>query len=291
MLLENRLSLDDALFASANLRPLAQHISDVAAANLYLFRDVHRYRLVRDVVPHVLGRAYDGARLILPLVSLQSLARPRIASLLQSGGWLYPFTAERAQNLGDEWETSADTDDSDYVFRRNRLAELAGARDRRRQAEKFASHGKVRTIPLCGSEPAAMAAEVLDQWVSQSGKDAGQTDYSSCAEALLHLAPLHLFGLVALHDDRPAGFVIASAPWPDMAVIHFAKGLRSQPGVYPYLFSEFARLCGDHEWISFEQDLGNPRFRQAKRAFGPDHLITKYRARPRGGAAIGGANV
>lgn len=279
---EELVTCAEAVAAARLLAGPAHHLSDVAAANLYLFRRAHGYRLAGGALPHVSGRAYDGTRLILPLFPLAEASPAELAGLLGEDGWLYPFTPDAAAALGPGWAQSADPGDADYIYRRERLATLAGSHDRRRQAERFAGEGPVSTLALDAPGAVEIGRAVLDEWLAGSGKAAPATDHAACAEALDRLDALGLFGLVVLRGGAPAGLVIASAPWPDMAIVHFAKGVRAMAGVYPWMFAKLAQAQTRADWINFEQDLGNPGFRQAKRAFGPDHLAPKLRLRPPG---------
>jgi hypothetical protein len=70
--------------------------------------------------------------------------------------------------------------------------------------------------------------------------------------------------------------VVASRQGADTAVVHFAKADRTLEGVYPYLFSRFAAGAGA-TWLNFEQDLGKPGLRQAKRALDPVRTLRKCR--------------
>jgi uncharacterized protein len=63
--------------------------------------------------------------------------------------------------------------------------------------------------------------------------------------------------------------------------VHFAKGKRGYPGVFPHLFSRFAGMYGYRfDRLNFEQDLGKPGFRQAKHSHGPSGFLHKHRLSP-----------
>ena len=114
-------------------------------------------------------------------------------------------------------------------------------------------------------------------WAAQVGRSAAETDYAACREALACFAALGLHGLLVLDDAGVArGFLIAQSLGGSGAAIHFAKGDRNHPGVYPYMFSQYAARTSA-SWLNFEQDLGKPGLRQAKRALDPQRLSRKYR--------------
>jgi hypothetical protein len=274
------LSCEEAKSAGGILAARVPHVADVAPANLFLFRREHDYRLHRGSLPYISGRAYDGTRLIIPLCALADADPAKWSELLGQDGWLYPLRKEDLPALPRGWQVHSNPDDSDYVFRTGQLASLSGTRDRQRQAARFIGSGRIKALTFDDPAAPALALQVLDGWQAQSGKDPSVTDLANGREAIGQVGALKLFGEVVLCDDAPVGFVLASMPWPDMMVIHFAKGLAETNGVYPAMFSRIAARPEAPVWTNFEQDLGNPRFRQAKRAYGPDHLLAKYRARP-----------
>jgi hypothetical protein len=274
------LTWEDAKIVGEILSARLPHVADVAPANLYLFRREHEYQLHRGSLPYLTGRAYDGARLIMPLFAHADANPTQWIELLGQDGWLFPLRQEELSTLPPDWQMHCNPDDSDYVYQTRQLASLFGTRDRRRQAARFLGSGRITGLSFDDPAAPALALEVLEGWQAQSGKDPAATDLTNSREAIERVAALKLFGEVILRDDAPVGFILASTPWSDMTVIHFAKGLAEANGVYPAMFSRIAARPDAPIWTSFEQDLGNPRFRQAKRAYGPDHLLAKYRARP-----------
>ena len=123
---------------------------------------------------------------------------------------------------------------------------------------------------------------MLDQWVRETDRPWRETDAAACREAIVHRAELGLFGLIMRNGPDSAaaavGLIIAAALPDGSASILFAKALRSAPGAFPFMISAFAQQHhGRFARLNFEQDLGRPGFRQAKRAYGPLRLLHKYR--------------
>jgi hypothetical protein len=158
---------------------------------------------------------------------------------------------------------------------------LTGMKVRRQQLRKFEALGGIRARPIETDDDAEVARALLDGWQADVAKPWAATDYAACAEAIAVRGALGLVGLIAEAAGEPAGFVLASPIGGKTAVIHFAKGLRRFDGVFPYLFRGFAREFIRFDWLNFEQDLGNPRFRQTKRSYRPVRMGRKYRLRPR----------
>jgi uncharacterized protein len=253
--------------------------SELCAANLYLFRDVHAYRLSLEETVYVRGITYDGMPHLAPLARLDDDALAALS--LRSGLPLYPL-APRAG-----WRSSCNPDDSDYVFNASDLADYKGAvrKAPRRMRRRFRRECQPRDEPFT-PERTADALAVLDAWLDDVGKPWAATDYGACREAFTLFEPLGLKGLVTFTGDGdPAGFLLGSPLGDGSLAIHFAKGKRRYPGVFPHLFSRFAEVEG-HRFprLNFEQDLGKPGFRQAKRSHGPSGLLHKHRLHPPVGA-------
>jgi uncharacterized protein len=258
------------------LQALSLPLSEYSFANLYLFRAIHRYRVMLHPVPHVLGITYDGAPHAMPLLRLD---RTDVDILLARATCIYPVTEQAAGEaaalgLRCHWND----DDSDYLYDSRKLAVLEGRtlRPKRLQAAAFASEMRPMSAPLTAGN-VGDAQQVLELWSSQVDRPKTETDYAECREALLEFETLGLTGIV-INDGggRPCGFLMAHSLGQSSVAVQFAKGDRTHAGLYPYMFSQFAAQSGA-AWLNFEQDLGKPGLRRAKRALDPARLIRKYR--------------
>jgi hypothetical protein len=277
------LALDDACFLASAVTALPRELSDSAFVNLFLFRHVHGYRIYDSPLPHIRGVAYDGAELVIPLFQLADVPMHILADILGEARWLYPFCQEEAERLGAAFDVSWSDADSDYVYSSETLRSFRGMKKRRQQLlhfeKNFGGHTTLR--PLADDDSILAARKILDIWQQESQTAWAETDYSACAEALTHRTRLGLFGLLVEIDAQPAGFMLASALSTRMAAVHFAKGLHPFPGVYQFMFRAFARAHANFDLLNFEQDLGKPRFQQAKQSYRPIYLARKYRLRPK----------
>jgi hypothetical protein len=275
------LTLDDAGWVTPAARAALSPLSECAFANLYLFREAHQYRVAEGPWPHLLGRTYDGEETATPLFDLAAAPVEAVREILGEGRRIYPVDEVRASALGELYEGGWSDADSDYVYDAARLRTLAGLKDRLSQAERFAAEAEPRIEPIESAAALRAAYRVLDLWLEESAKPWAATDYAACCEALDLREALGLFGLMVFAGRAPVGFVLASALNDDMAAVHFAKGLRSPVGIYPFMFRAFARWKTNLLWVNFEQDLGHPGFRQAKRSYRPVRMQRKFRLAPR----------
>lgn len=273
------LRLEDAACIAAPLGAIAAGLSESVFANLFLFRDVHGYRLHEGPLPHVSGRTYDGVQVVLPLFDVQGADASVLRRLLGPDRWLYPFAESQIQTFGDHFVSAWNDDDSDYIYDAERMRSFAGLKTRRQQLRRFEASAGISVRPLDNAAAAADAQIILDRWQADAAKLWAATDYAACAQALAQRDRLGLFGLIVAVAGDPAGFVLASRISSDMAVVHFAKGLRRYDGVFPFMFRTFALAHPDLTRLNFEQDLGNPRFRQSKRSYRPVHMARKFRLR------------
>jgi hypothetical protein len=273
--------LADAALLNAGLNAASRDLSDCAFSNLFLFRHVHRYRIFDAPLPHVRGFAYDGAELVIPLFELDRVSEAELEDVLADARWLYPFGQNAVVGLRDRFDASWNEADSDYVYTGEQFRSFQGMKKRRQQLVNFETEfaARVTVRPLADARTIASAEEVLSVWQTESEASWAETDFGACSEALSFREQLGLFGLLVEVSGEPAGFMLASALSERMAAVHFAKGLRRFSGVYQFMFRAFAQEYSSFELLNFEQDLGKPRFRQAKQSYRPVYLARKYRLR------------
>jgi hypothetical protein len=282
---ERELEFADRDWITEALRALKRPFSEASFANLFLFRRVHRYVVGRGDWPHIAGRTYDDAICVTPLFSLERAGFAVCAHLLDGGRSLYPvMESELGLFPAETFEISWSEADSDYLYSVEAMAALEGRarRNKRAQALRFAEVWNPRLEAIDMSN-LSDAIAVLDNWLGDISKPWAETDYQACREGLALWRELELSGLLVYAGDRSAGFVLASTLADGSIAVHFAKGGRMYDGIFPFMFRAFAeRLNSQCAVLNFEQDLGNPGFRQAKRAFAPAGLLRKYRVRLRG---------
>ncbi len=269
-----------ALQASAGEHALA----DLSADNLYLFRQAHGYQFVEGEWPVVIGHTYDGTSHAIPLFDVAKVPTQALSSLLQQHGCLYPLSASQKQawdnahpGLPVHWASVRD--DADYVYTGASFETYDGLHAKRNLVKQLLAAHTVRALPYSQAF-VGEALSILQGWLADKQKQAGDADDLPCREAL-KLAPAWGWqGTVFWVDQQPAGFVLAELVQPCVWVMRFAKASTAFKGLPQYMFQHF---CQDHaarevRWLNFEQDLGLARFRQTKMSYRPRHLLTKYRA-------------
>ena len=259
----------------------AEHcLSDHAFSNLYLFREAHDYRYLPGDWPCISGRAYDGARHLMPLFAVHEAPVEVLRDLLEGRDCLYPISQAEAAKLSPslfrQWSSP---DDADYLFDARQFDDYPGRAlaKKRNQVRQLLAGCMPRCLPF-DADTAEAARNVLQGWMAQKGKALGEADESACLEAIAEASAFGLEGYVHLAGEQPVGFVLAQELQPGVFVMRFAKGLDSHVGIYPYMFQHFCRkFARPVRWLNFEQDMGIAGFRRSKRSYGPAALIPKLR--------------
>ncbi|MDM0046349.1 phosphatidylglycerol lysyltransferase domain-containing protein [Variovorax dokdonensis] len=256
-------------------------LSDHAFSNLYLFRAAHDYRYLPGPWPCITGRTYDGMRHLMPLFALSDAPIDLLCSLMEAHDALYPLARRDADALPSSLFALAESaDDADYLYAASQFLEYSGRvmSDKRGQVRDLQG-AHVLSAQAFDEDGLGAARQVLEGWMSQKSKVAGEADESACIEALENAGRFGLEGFVHFADGLPVGFVLAQELQPRVFVMRFAKGLDSHVGIYPHMFQHFCRsFARPVDWLNFEQDMGLPGFRRSKRSYGPAALIPKFRA-------------
>jgi hypothetical protein len=82
------------------LKRCGVNISEYSFANLYLFREAHRYEVIFDREVFVRGYTYDGSRYLMPTADLRLLDAAYLKELAGEFGMFFP--------VPEEWLTAFD---------------------------------------------------------------------------------------------------------------------------------------------------------------------------------------
>jgi hypothetical protein len=177
---------------------------------------------------------------------------------------------------------------SDYVYRTESLITLSGRKYHRKRnhLKQFRSSYAYRyeplTVPLIDA-----CLELQEEWcrLKECVGDQGLLgEEHAIREALRHFHDLHCRGAAIVVDGRVVAFSLGEPLNPDTAVIHVEKANPEFPGSYAVINQEFCRQTWSaYTYINREQDLAEEGLRRAKLSYYPDHLVTKFVLRARGG--------
>lgn len=182
------------------------------------------------------------------------------------------------------WRVEEDPCNSDYVYRRQDLANLEG--------RKF--HAKRNLIAQCSTEnnwayeemSASNVAEVskmLDKWCAARNCEKNRglcAEYTAIREMIRNYDRLNILGAVIRIDGNVEAFTMGEALNDNTAVVHFEKANPEFKGLYQLINSEFCKnALAEFEFINREQDLCIEGLRRAKRSYFPDHMVRKFTIR------------
>lgn len=254
--------------------------AEYSFANVFLFRSLHDYEILEGDIPLVLGKFSNGQPYIIPPVGPEELREHYFPLIRDTSVSFFPIPDAWTHYFqNSDLSLTWDRDDSDYVFKKEKLQTLRGRRLSSRRNLLHQLEGKhTLTSKQLGQQEIPQALELLECWQGQSEMPPEKTDYYPCREALEHLEQLELFGRICYADGNPIGFTIGELLTPKTAFMHLAKSCRNEKGATPFMYKDFAiNLPDSVKCVDLEQDLGIPSLRQAKEAYEPDKLLTKWR--------------
>ena len=269
-------TLDMRLVLHPKFQSLPEGISEFAFANIFLFRDVHNYRLskIADIII-ISGRDDDIPFFMLPFGFPDKTA---LEELFHNHKNLKAATEAQARMLSQEgYLMIEDRDNFDYLYSREELAELAGRKYHKKKnlVNAFINNYNYEGKPLV-EDFIPHALEVLELW--RNGRD-NPGDYKASREALEKSEELQLCGGIYYVEGKPAAYTLGEElAGGESFVIHFEKALSQYKGIYQFVNQCFASILPEkYLHINREQDLGDPGLRQAKLSYRPVGFIKKYR--------------
>jgi hypothetical protein len=258
---------------------LPEGMSELTFANIYLFRQVHRYQVAQLEGDLLLIVGEDAEPFfILPFGLPQRQALDELFDRYRLAKCSSASQAEQLAGMGYRvWE---DRDNFDYLYRREDLVSLSGRKLHRKKnlVNLFLRSNACTAKPLL-AEYADDALRVLETWKLQQ-EEAG--DYEAAREAIEKMDLLQLCGGIFYINDEPAAYSLGEElAQGRMWVTHFEKAVANEQykGIYQYVNQAFVSILPDkYELINREQDLGDPGLRQAKESYRPTGFVRKYRA-------------
>ena len=279
----NPLILDDRELVRDFFTRFPPNISEHTFANLFAWAE-HRpvaWAVLDDALCVV--QEPDGDRSLLgPLRGDLALA-DAVDRLVEEGIKVFGRLPEEAARELEErgLEVVPDRDNSDYVYRREDLAELAG-RDYHREKNLV---NRCLSRYDCEYEEVTAdnldeVAEMQDRWCDEKdcGEDRGLcAEYRAIRRTLEHYGALDLIGAAVRIEGRIEAYSVGEVLRPDTGVVHFEKAMTEFDGLYQVINQWFCRdALPEVEFVNREQDLGIPGLRRAKESYNPHHMVDKY---------------
>lgn len=302
------------------LQKLPEGISEFTFANLYLFQKSHQYRISRlakePSTSHIdssgvenglsgkcplLGSAAldDGADLFV-ITGCDTLApsgsesffmlpfgisdRAMLDHLFSEHVTLKCASQTQADLLLDMgYDLFEDRDNFDYLYQREKLADLPGRNyhKKRNLIKAFVNNHNYEGRPLL-EEYLPDALKILDNWrQNREESGSGDGDYHAAKEALEKSEELQLCGGIYYVEDEPVAYSLGE----ELAcgtsfVIHFEKAVSGYKGLWQFVNQAFASIITEHyQTINREQDLGDEGLRHAKLSYHPTDFVKKYKIR------------
>ncbi|MFH1154273.1 MAG: DUF2156 domain-containing protein [Pseudomonadota bacterium] len=275
---ERTVSLDMRPLLHPMFQALPDGISEFTFANIYLFREGHRYRLSRmaDGTIAILGQDGDRPFFMLPF----GLPDKAVLDLLMTGNGFMKCVSGSQKPLLEAmgYEVTQDRDGFDYLYLRQELAELTGRKfqKKRNLIKAFINNYTYEGRPLL-EEYLPQALSVLEAWRRERDTPG---DYAAAREALERSEELQLCGGIYYADGQPAAYSLGE----ELAcgtsfVIHFEKAINQYKGIYQFVNQAFASIITDpYTTLNREQDLGDEGLRHAKLSYRPTGFVEKFRA-------------
>jgi hypothetical protein len=175
----------------------------------------------------------------------------------------------------------------DYVYRTEDLVQLKGNRYARKRnlirqfTQMYGEDGRVTVNPLAPVDTDACLT-FLEQWCRQRPCDPENDESLACekravTQALIHMQPLEISGIVVWIDGEVSAFAIMSRLNEKMGVLHFEKAYSTIQGLYQFLDNQCARrLFPQYEFINKESDMNIAGLAQSKRSYHPVGRIKSY---------------
>jgi hypothetical protein len=256
---------------------LAEGISEFTFANIYLFRETHRYKISQldNGLFVITGEDAGESFFMLPFgLPDENVLRELFTEYHIMKAVPEPQAKLLAQSGYQIWE---DRENFDYLYSREDLVGLTGRKFHKKKnlLNMFIRNNECQAKPLL-EEYRDDALHVLEAWNERYG---GGGDYAPAKEALEQMWPLQLCGGIFYIEGEPVAYCLGEEiALGKSFVIHFEKAVLKDEfkGIFQFINQAFASILPEkYETINREQDLGNEGLRQAKESYNPVGFVKK----------------
>jgi hypothetical protein len=192
-----------------------------------------------------------------------------------------PETARWMQEVCPGINLVPDRNHFEYVYRAADLAELPGKNylTIRRQINKFRKNCTNVVEPISKENWADVKRFLIEwcEWKGCEGDPVLAHEKEAVFFAIDHFDQLPLRGLIIRVFSKVGAISLYEPMTPDIALVHFEKGLPDCEGIYKAINNEAAvRLAKNFAYINRESDLGVAGLREAKLRYHPHHMVEVF---------------
>ena len=299
------MNLQDFEYLNSNLDSSNLFGSDTSIANLYLLQE--KYNTELKIYKNILFRYYYGSEnrtgygFPLPMknaspdwlkTALEHIFkdsriqnRPVAFCLLTSSqkALLNNCLAQFFPGHTVNWKTCRD--DCDYIYLREKLAELPGSQyqKKRNHISRFnriyGTNWEFKSYPE--NDLTTDLLFVAQKWYEEKNGEAEpslQLEHESIEQALKNSELLKLSGGLLYINGEPAAMTLGAPVSADVFDTIYEKtfGEYEKNGAYAVINQQFAKRCQSFLYLNREEDMGVEGLRKAKLSYKPEMILEKF---------------
>lgn len=258
---------------------LQSPISEYNFSNLYLFRNIHKYKLSTYTKDHyiIIGESYTHEPFLMPLFRPTDWAALIHTTRETGAHFIFPINEEWFPDVAS-YSIELCEDDFDYIYDVETFTTYHGRHldGQRNLVKKLLSSHSVSCIPY-SPEYAEEVLFIVETWEKEK-KSPANSDVSACKDLIHFFSYFDLKGYIFQVDGKTVGFIFGEAFFHDTFLVHFAKAIGNIRGIYQHMYQELAKkLYPTFKWMNWEEDLGIDVLRYAKRSYHPSQILKKGR--------------
>lgn len=185
----------------------------------------------------------------------------------------------------DKFQIEFDRDGADYIYDREKLANLSGKKlhGKRNHIHRFEESNPDWQYETITDENEEECARMAMQWCMNncmSEEDSIEFDKIDESKlvvyAIRHRKELGIIGGALRAGGKIIAITLGEPLTEDTFVVHFEKAFSDVQGAYPMINREFVRHeLAKYKYVNREEDIGLPGLRKAKLSYYPEILLEK----------------
>ncbi len=200
----------------------------------------------------------------------------------------FGLTAEQKEKLEalypGKFRYTPDRDNAEYLYDAERMTTYAGKKlhAKRNFVNRFLeNHPDWEFLPFTEENIPAVRAMHREWAAINEGSEEGlHQEGCVVSRCLKEYEALGMTGGVLMAGGKVLGFSVASLISPTVADINIEKAFADEPGAYPMVCREMARLLKERypalTTLNREEDMGDEGLRRSKESYYPTELLEKY---------------